>query len=346
MERGKMITIKQIAAELGVSATTVSNVIHGKTREVSPETVEKVKAYLREVHYVPNINARNLAQNRSKIIGVVLMLYAYKDINIFVDPFVSELIGSLERAISDAGYFMMLYISDDADEVNRYVSTWNVDGIVLFAINDEAAAKVSSHYRKPIVFIDSYTDDGSDISGTSSWVNIGLHDEEAVYEAVEYLVSRGHKRIGFLSRNMMGTDRSRQSGYLRAMHDAGLAASEEETITVSHTPGGRASYDEVTEQASHYTAIVCCSDTSAVLLINALENRGIRVPDDISVIGFDDNSAATLSRPALTTIRQDIGQKGKKAIESLISMIGGTVFTEKNLYLDTEMIERDSVRSL
>ena len=80
-----MITIKEIASTLGVSTTTVSNVIHGKTREVSPKTVEKVENYLREVHYVPNINARNLAQNRSKIIGVVLMLYAYKDINIFVD---------------------------------------------------------------------------------------------------------------------------------------------------------------------------------------------------------------------------------------------------------------------
>lgn len=344
-----MITIKEIASTLGVSTTTVSNVIHGKTREVSPKTVEKVENYLREVHYVPNINARNLAQNRSKIIGVVLMLYAYKDINIFVDPFVSELIGALEKSISDAGYFMMLYISDDADKVISYISTWNVDGIVMFAINDEAGLKVSRHYKKPIVFIDSYVENERKSKDTEApFVNIAINDEEAVYEAVQYLISRGHKKIAFLSRNMMGTDKLRYRGYLRAMEDAGIKAGDKDAIIVSANTFDETErrHDTLTDNASKYTAVFCCSDTSAVLLINALEKKGIHVPDDVSVIGFDDNADAQLSRPALTTIRQDINLKGKKAVESLLSMINGTVFTSQNIVLGTKLIERGSVRDI
>ncbi|MGN0240180.1 MAG: LacI family DNA-binding transcriptional regulator [Candidatus Weimeria sp.] len=344
-----MITIKEIASALGVSTTTVSNVIHGKTREVSPQTVQKVKDYLREVHYVPNINARNLAQNRSKIIGVVLMLYAYNDVNIFKDPFVSELIGALESSISDAGYFMMLYISDDADQVINYISTWNVDGIVLFAINDEAGLKVSRHYKKPIVFIDSYVEnERKRRNAKAPFVNIAINDEEAVYEAVRYLVSRGHKKIAFLSRNMMGTDKLRYKGYLRAMEDEGLKAGDNDAIVArsnDYDESG-AVYDGLVDQVSRYTAVFCCSDTSAVHLINALEKKGISVPGDVSVIGFDDNAAAALSRPALTTVRQDIGLKGKKAVESLLSMIDGTVPTTQNIVLYTQLIERDSVRDI
>lgn len=343
-----MITIKEIAAALNVSTTTVSNVIHGKTREVSPQTVEKVKNYLHEVHYVPNINARNLAQNRSKIIGVVLMLDTYKDVNIFVDPFVSELIGALERSISDAGYFMMLYISDDSSEVIRYISTWNVDGIVLFAINDAAALKVSRSFKKPVVFIDRYAEESpSDAKVNAPYVNIAINDEEAVYEAVQYLISCGHRRIAFLSRNMMGTDTLRYSGYLRAMSDSGLSAGSGNVLLINGSlTAESSSYDRLAQKALQYTAVFCCSDTSAVYLINSLEKQGTHVPDDISVIGFDDNTVASFSRPALTTIRQDIDKKGSVAIENLVSMIGGTVPAEKNIILGTQLIKRDSVRSL
>lgn len=100
-----MITIKEIAARLGLSTTTVSNVIHGKTKEVSAETIARVQKFLEEVEYVPNINARNLAQGQSKIIGVVLKTLDFRlwySDNILSDPFVAEMIGGIERALSRA----------------------------------------------------------------------------------------------------------------------------------------------------------------------------------------------------------------------------------------------------
>ena len=105
-----MITIKEIAQNLNMSTTTVSNVIHGKTKEVSKETIEKVQQYLEEVHYVPNMTARNLAQNQSKIIGIVLKTSQDRYAHILCDPFVAEMMGGIEKAVREAGYYMMLYI--------------------------------------------------------------------------------------------------------------------------------------------------------------------------------------------------------------------------------------------
>ena len=132
------------------------------------------------------------------------------------------------------------------------------------------------------------------------------------------------------------------------MEDAGIKAGDKDAIIVSANTFDETErrYDTLTDNASKYTAVFCCSDTSAVLLINALEKKGIHVPDDVSVIGFDDNADAQLSRPALTTIRQDINLKGKKAVESLLSMINGTVFTSRNIVLGTKLIERGSVRDI
>lgn len=342
-----MITIKEIANALHVSTTTVSNVIHGKTKEVSPQTVERVKKYLDEVHYVPNINAQNLAQNRSKIIGVVLMQKYYEDVNLFTDPFATELIGSLERGISSAGYFMMLYISDNVDKVIRYISTWNADGLVLFATENDDALKISRYYKKPLVFIDTYMKTRSARDLNQWYVNIGLDDGEATYEAVQYLISCGHRRIAFLSRNMLGEDKIRFHGYLRAMHDAGLPADEKDMLLgYSVKTKQRISYDKLVERIRTYTAVFCCSDTTAIRLINTLEEHGIHVPDDISVIGFDDNSVAGLSRPSLTTVHQDISEKGRLAIQLLMQMIDGNVPKKHNILLPTHLVKRKSVRKI
>ena len=152
-----MITIKEIASRLGLSTTTVSNVIHGKTKEVSAET-------------------RNLAQGQSKIIGVVLKTLDFRlwySDNILSDPFVAEMIGGIERAVREAGYYMMLYISDDIAEIIQHISIWNVDGLILFSMMDDDGNRVAAKYHKPIVCIDTYSSEKSD-----DFINVGLDDEK------------------------------------------------------------------------------------------------------------------------------------------------------------------------
>ena len=181
-----MITIKEIAAQLNMSTTTVSNVIHGKTGEVSPQTIERVQEFLKKVDYVPNINARNLAQNKSGIIGFAMKARADKYSNLLTDPFVSEMVGGIEAAVRKAGYFMMIYISSDIGEIMRRVSTWNVDGLLLFGMLDDDGIRVSEKYKKPIVCIDTYS-----IEGLKHFTNVGLEDEKGAYDMAKYLIDNG-----------------------------------------------------------------------------------------------------------------------------------------------------------
>lgn len=333
-----MITIKEIAKQLNMSTTTVSNVIHGKTGEVSPETREKVEEFLKKVDYVPNINARNLAQNESKIIGVALKARVDKYENLIMDPFVSELIGGIEETIRNAGYFMMLYISRDTEKIMRYVSSWNVDGLILFGMLDDDGIRVSTRYKKPIVCVDTYS-----IEGLKHFTNVGLDDENGTYEMVKYIISCGHKRIAFMSDNTNGVDFARFTGYKRALCEAGIEFKEEDFLKIR--PASTEideSLEEICQRALNYTAIMCVSDLYAVTLMAALTDRGIRIPEGISIAGFDDNMLGSLHRPALTTVHQDVKKKGVVAAQTLLRKLKGEK-TEKQIILPTRLVIRDSV---
>ena len=339
-----MITIKEIAQQLGMSATTVSNVIHGKTGEVSPETIARVRRLLEEVDYIPNISARNLAQNRSKIIGVVLKAWETKYSNIFTDPFVAELIGGIEIKIRERGYFMMLYISDDIAEILKHVSTWNVDGLILFCMLDDDAVRVRKKYSKPIVCIDTYLCKETENVFENQFLNIGLEDEEGACEAVRYLIKNGHRRIGFLSDNREGVDLARFRGYRRALEEAGIEYSDRNFFALWGVQGeSEQRFREMAAKAEKFTAVFCCSDLYAVMLLNACADRGIRVPEELSIMGFDDNCFGRLSRPRLTTMHQDAEYKGMLAADLLIDMIGGKEPERHQIILKPKLIVRDSV---
>ncbi len=336
-----MITIKEIAKQLNMSTTTVSNVIHGKTSEVSDDTKKKVQEFLDKVDYVPNISARNLAQNESKIIGLALKARADKYENLIMDPFVSELIGGVEETIRNAGYFMMLYISSDTTEIMRHVSTWNVDGLILFGMIGDDGIRVSEKYKKPIVCIDTYS-----IEGLKHFTNVGLDDEQGTYNITNYLIKQGHKKIAFLSDNMTGVDLARLNGYQKALADAGLKYKPDNFLKIRpKTEDIEESLEEICKRSKDFTAIVCVSDLYAVTLMAALEDRGISVPDDISIVGFDDNMLGKYHRPALTTVHQDIKLKGVTAADTLLKQLSGQK-TPNQIQLPTKLIIRDTVKKV
>lgn len=338
-----MITIKEIAKQLHMSTTTVSNVIHGKTKEVSPETIAKVQSFLDEVGYVPNISARNLAQNQSKIIGLVLKTQLERYIELLNDPFVSEMISGIEKVVRQAGYFMMLYISDDIARIIDRVATWNVDGLLLFWMLDDDGQRVSERYKKPIVCIDTYSE-----TTESRYVNIGLDDEEGGYQAAKYLIGCGHRKIGFLTDDIrVGVDKMRFRGYRRALKEAGIEYSDRNFFRIrTEKDEMDRSMDRLCDRAEDYTAVMCASDLFAVIFMGHLYDRGIRVPEDISVMGFDDNLYGRLYRPALTTVHQDPSRKGMLAARTLISMIGGEEPEQRRVIMQPSLVIRDTVRKL
>ena len=337
-----MITIKEMANILGISSTTVSNVIHGKTSEVSKETVNKVRKLLKKYDYVPNINARNLATNNSKIIGVAMNIMKDKYENFINDPFISELLGAMEKSIRASGYFMMLYISDDILEILKYVSTWNVDGLVFLGIQENDGKKIKQKYKKPMVFIDSYFHDE-----IMDFVNVGLEDTQGAYEMTKYLIECGHKKIGFFTDNGEGLDYQRLIGYQKALKEYGIQFEEEDVILIKPVEGKiDGSLEKIYKLSEKYTAFFCMSDQYAVKIMNYMTDRGKKIPDELSIVGFDDNIYGQMCRPALTTVHQDITRKGEVAIEYLVAMIQGQEPEIKRVMLPVQLVIRNTVKNL
>ena len=258
--------------------------------------------------------------------------------NLIMDPFVSELIGGIEETIRNAGYFMMLYISRDTEKIMRRASTWNVDGLILFGMIGDDGQRVRTKYSKPIVCIDTYS-----LEGLKHYTNVGLEDEKGTYDMVKYMISCGHERIAFMSDNRNGVDLARFKGYRRALSEAGIKYSDDDFLMIRPQSGEiEESLEEMCKRAMDYTALMCVSDLYAVTMIAAFTDRGIRIPEGLSIAGFDDNLLGSLYRPALTTVHQDVKEKGIVAVETLLKQIHGEE-TEKEIILPTRLVIRDTV---
>lgn len=337
-----MATIKDMAEMLGLSTTTVSNVIHGKTSEVSQKTVQRVQKLLDTYDYVPNINARNLAQNQSKIIGLAMKDGWHKHSNMLADPFISEIVGAMEAEIRKRGYFMMLYISNSIEEIIQYVSSWNVDGLIIIGMLHDDYIKVKHRYKKPAVLIDSYLS-----KDVIQYANVGLEDETGGYQMTKYLLENGHRSIGFIADNMAGVDYYRFLGYKRALEEYGLSTTEENIIII---PVGKIEAQDVLNdfyiKTENYSAFMFCSDYYAAIVLNYLQDRGLQVPEDISITGFDNNYFSRMVRPMITTVNQDVSQRGKQAVNYLIDLIDEKVPKQMDIKFPVELVIRGSVRKI
>lgn len=335
-----MVTIKEMAEMLGTSTTTVSNVIHGKTGEVSPSMVEKVKRLIEEYDYVPNISARNLARNKSKIIGLAMKANQDKYENFIKDPFAGELTGAVESCVRAEGYFTMLYISNDITEIINSVASWNVDGLILLGIQKEDGILLKRKVKKPMVFVDCYFDDS-----IFEYVNVGIEDRKGSYEITKYLIGKGHRKIAFLADNCVGGDYERFKGYKDAVMEAGIPFEEDDFILLQ--PNGSdlsMVFADVYRRARDFTAFVCVSDYYAANIMNDLKDRGVRIPEDLSIVGFDDNIYSRMVRPALTTVHQDVTRKSRLVVEKLFHMIREEDHGDNYEQLPVHIVERDSVK--
>lgn len=337
-----MVTIKQIAGELGVSPTTVSNVIHGNTKEVSLQTIKRVKQKVEELNYIPNMSARVLARNSSKIIGLIIRYPVMEGKNVVQDLFNSELIGMIESEVRKSGYFLMLYATEKVDEILNMAATWNVDGLIALGLGAKECKKVKETSEKPVVFIDCYFLDEDE-----SYTNVGLKDREYAKKMTEYLIGQGHKRIAFLADNRVGVDYERWSGYCQALEEHHLPVREESFFLIKYGESGiLETYDAMYQRKDEFTALFFASDYYAWLAINYFYDKGIKIPDDISVVGFDDNIFARNIRPRLTTMKQSASEKGRIAVAQVLRLIAKKTLPVQNIRLDAELMIRDTVRKI
>lgn len=337
-----MATIKDIADKAGVSTATVSNVIKGKKGKVSEKTIEKIEKIIEELNYVPSMGARILSEKRSKIIGVICNFMNVTD-NSLKDPFTAELLGVIESEIRKNKYYMMLYASNKPEEIKKLISTWSVDGLIFAGINEKTYNSLIKISKKPIVVIDGYYKN-------KDFYNVGTNDEEGGYIITKYLLDKGHKNIIFADEtNKKGTiiktvDGERLKGFKRALKEMGIEYTTENHIYID-TFNKQKSVDKILKH-KNITAVVCASDNIAFEVINCLKNRNIKIPEDISVTGFDNVYLSNLSSPTLTTINQNINEKGCKAVNMLIDIIEEKSIENNNIRISVDIKERNSVKNM
>jgi LacI family transcriptional regulator len=340
-----MVTIKQIAQWAGVSSTTVSNVLHGRHHKMKAEVLAKVRRILEETKYTPNMAGRLLANYGSRLIGVIMTYSRRNEQNVMRDPFHSEMIGALEREIRINGYFMMLYTSADVNESLRMAMSWKAEGIIVLGCHADDCALLMKSTNTPLVFIDSYFhDDGI------PYINVGLEDRRGARLMAEYLIEKGHRHIAFLAdgKTPAGVDYERLCGFREALEEHSIPYKDDHFIPISFKYEDRLEFFRafVRERVRNYTALFFASDFYAVDTMNILHDLGLRVPDDLSIAGFDGNILSTFCRPLLTTVRQDVSEKAVHAVAQVIALIRKEPVQIRDIRLDVSLCPGKSVKKI
>jgi LacI family transcriptional regulator len=336
-----MVTIRDIAQATGVSATTVSNVIHGRSHRVSADTIQSINDTIKRLGYVPNMSARSLVSNSSKVIGFINHVVTRQNANFMEDPFHSTAIGLIERILSENGYYLMLRTVKTAEELVAFMQNWNVDGLFFTGIFKDTFFDAVAGLTIPVVLIDSYV-------RPAHICNVGLEDYEGSYQATCHVIEMGHRHIGFASPHIQGEGvlRERFLGYQAALAKYQIPLRPEYLFWQEMDLAScQAASDEIIRHPD-ITALIVTADIMAAGIMTGLRSHNKRIPEDISIVGFDDINIAQLVSPPLTTIRQDMAQKAHLAVDYMLEQLGGKKPKDNNVTLPIELIRRQSVKSL
>ncbi len=333
------VRIKDIAAEAGVSPTTVSNVIHGNTKKVSPATIKKIEKILNEKQYIPSMGAKILAGNTSHLIGILIGRKGKNSRSIAADPFTSVLLSTLEQEIFSHGYYALFHMSGAPEDTWKLAAAWNVEGLITIGLSPYDNRRIRERCHVPLVTIDVYCSP-DELPGAG---NIGLQDYEGGNMMASWLLHKGHHDFLFLSDNDTGVDHMRWLGIRHALEQEGLDTRERHLILPKTNCQRFEFYKQNCSLFLKSKALFFASDYYACEAVNYFSAAGINIPQNLCVAGFDDSIYACLCYPGLTTVRQDVPAKGKAAVEKLLALIGGETGILMNERLPVELVIRDSV---
>ena len=336
-----MPTIKDIAREAGVSVMTVSNVIHGKNRRVAAETVDRINEIIRQHNYSPNLSARTLVSKSSRIIGVINHLIHSRPISFFQDPFHSALLGGIEQNLRERGYYMMVRTVADEGELYSLFTNWNLDGLILTGLFNDSFFERLLEFNKPIVLLDSYI-------RNDKIFNVGLNDREGGFLATQYLIDKGHRNIVFASPAIQrhGVIEERLRGYKSALKKNNIPFIPDNVYQQEITLDEGIALGRKLGKRKDISAIFATADILASGIISGLNAAGRKVPEDISIIGFDDIFYSKVINPPLTTIRQDVQEKGAVAAGLMADYLEGKEQLPRSITMPIDLMERKSVRDI
>ncbi len=322
MRPKKRVTHVDVARRAGVSTAVVSYVINDGPRPTSPEVRERVMRAIRELDYHPNAVARGLRARRSNTIGFVVD--DYNSLDVFVSPYSARILTGLTGQLKARGYYVLLYpldIGEDMSDIELLLRSGRLDGIVVRLVQDppetDGLLSVIAGTHVPCVCIER---PGAARFGFGA---VTYDDLRGAYEATSYLIARGHRRIGHIAGDLRySTGRARLAGYPRALADHAIAADPALVYSDNWAPVvARVGMRRLLDLRERPTAIFAASDTFAFNAIEELRARGLRVPDDMAVIGFDDIEEAGEHAPPLTTMRIPLLEIGRRAADLVLDIV-------------------------
>jgi LacI family transcriptional regulator len=332
-----MTTIFDVAKQAGVSYGTVSRVINNNPH-VKPETRERIQLAMQELGFVVNKQARGLAGGRTQMIGVLVPELG--------TSYIGEIIRGIDAELSLSNLDLVLYTTHRAaNKEASYIANLAkgaVDGLLLVLPRSPAdyiGTLTERHF--PFVLIDHQ-------GNGQSCPAVGATNWQGAYNAAEYLIQLGHQRIGFITGWMdLGCSTERLEGFQAALRTYHLPECPELIYEGSFAQAdGYAGAAAFLKLANPPTAIFASNDVMAFGVMDAVRNRGLRIPDDISVLGFDDIVQSSLMRPALTTVKQPLEKMGRVATVLLLDLLKNPDKKLRRIELPTELVRRESCQSL
>jgi LacI family transcriptional regulator len=332
------LTLEQVAQLAGVSRSTVSRVIN-EHPSVRPEVRERVWKVIRAKNYQPHQAARTLVTRRTNAIGLIIPEAVTR---LFTDPFFPQLTQGIAEVCNQRGYHLMLTLmtaSTDRDALyRRILYSGQLDGVIVASaqLNDPIVPRLQES-RHPCVLVGHHPD----------YPKLPSVDVENVIGArnmTDYLIGLGHRRVATITGPLSSiAGRDRLEGYRQALAQASLLY-DETLVAHGDFTEGSGFYGMQALLRAEPTAVFAASDVMAAGAIRALAQAGRRVPEEISVAGYDDAPIATLVNPQLTTVRQSVIDLGRIAAEKLIALLENHGVAIQPQYLPTHLIVRQSTR--
>jgi LacI family transcriptional regulator len=334
MNPTRRVTIRDVAAVAAVSVATVSKVVNGR-HGIARGTAERVQRAIADLGYEASLAAQSLRNHRTNVIGVLVADF---------EPFSSEVLKGAADAIRGTGFELVVYsaggrVGDHVGWERRYLSRLSgtlVDGAVLVT-----PTVTDVNYGAPIVAIDPHT-------GPSAMPTVDSDNLRGAWLGVRHLLDLGHRRIAMITgRPDLQSAQLREDGYRLALTEAGVPIDEELIQLGAFDPEiAREAARRLLTRGDRPTAVFAANDQSALTTMEVAAEMGLRVPEDLSVVGFDNVPEAALADPPLTTVEQPIRQMGHRAMELLVRLIRAEPVTTNHIRLATRLVPRQSTREL